>query len=605
MRHFLGTLLAFLAVAATAGELQHAAARGDLERVRSLVKAAPQSINLRDRGTTALHEAVRGGHLEVVKLLVTSGAHVNTTDFSGLTPLKLALGYRRSTVAAFLRERGGVEKIVTATKASTPPLTTPGPTRPPAAVAPAKAPAVASAPTTSIPAVPPATRPARGTPATTNAPALATPSISPQDLLPVIYPIHEAARIGDLEQITYLFKTFPDLVNSTDEKANTPLHVAAANSQFRAAQVLLGLGAKVNHRNDLGQTPLHLAARAGEIGLVQLLLTNRADVNLADNLGSSPLLAAVQSGASEGLQAAILAGERYGRDVSEQRARAAQLHRRQVDLTRLLLAHGAKVNARNQSGSSALLQAVRLGNENLISLLLGAGAEPNVHDVNGQATPLHLAAGRGQLSAVKALLERQAAVNAPDARGETPLGYALRDGHETVAALLKERGANTGAAPPLSPIEQSLVQLHQKNEAALQRGSASEKARVFLAMAPSKAEVERMFPHHAAQAWKVVEQLNREIKQGFQQPVADAEQGKQIWRIRTEVPSLLTQEWRERGWFARDLPVFALVVDKTGSTSRPGDYCHVNGRWVMLPPLRPIAALIAADAASQRSARKR
>jgi hypothetical protein len=61
-----------------------------------------------------------------------------------------------------------------------------------------------------------------------------------------------------------------------------------------------------------------------------------------------------------------------------------------------------------------------------------------------------------------------------------------------------------------------------------------------------------------------------------------------------ESPSLVVQEWRGRGWFAPDLPVFSLAVDKLGATSRPGDYCFVNGRWVIVPPLRTIAAQLAA-----------
>ena len=44
---------------------------------------------------------------------------------------------------------------------------------------------------------------------------------------------------------------------------------------------------------------------------------------------------------------------------------------------------------------------------------------------------------------------------------------------------------------------------------------------------------------------------------------------------------------------ARVLPLFALAVDKTGGTTRPGDYCFVNNHWVLVPPLRIIAAQVA------------
>jgi hypothetical protein len=53
---------------------------------------------------------------------------------------------------------------------------------------------------------------------------------------------------------------------------------------------------------------------------------------------------------------------------------------------------------------------------------------------------------------------------------------------------------------------------------------------------------------------------------------------------------LQAQDWINRGWISREIPVISLVVDRVGSTSRPGDYCFVNQRWVLLPPLNIIAA---------------
>jgi len=77
-----------------------------------------------------------------------------------------------------------------------------------------------------------------------------------REMMPVIFPIHEAAAFGDVEQIKSLFKNSPNLVDSTDEKGLTPLHVAAANKQFKVAAALLALRAKVNARAVSGQTPL-------------------------------------------------------------------------------------------------------------------------------------------------------------------------------------------------------------------------------------------------------------------------------------------------------------------------------------------------------------
>jgi hypothetical protein len=91
----------------------------------------------------------------------------------------------------------------------------------------------------------------------------------------------------------------------------------------------------------------------------------------------------------------------------------------------------------------------------------------------------------------------------------------------------------------------------------------------------------------------VVEEINRQINAAFAHPLPDAEQGKEIWRILPEPPSLMVQDWRSRGLLSTELPVFSLAVDKIGAGTRPGDYCLVNGQWVMVPPLRHIAAQVA------------
>jgi hypothetical protein len=50
-----------------------------------------------------------------------------------------------------------------------------------------------------------------------------------------------------------------------------------------------------------------------------------------------PLIFAAQAGENEELQAAIIVGERFGRDVSQKRATIAALHRQQLELIQLLL----------------------------------------------------------------------------------------------------------------------------------------------------------------------------------------------------------------------------------------------------------------------------
>lgn len=564
-----------LPILATAGELQDAASRGDIAKVRALIKSNPAGISAREGGTTALHEATRAGHLEIVKLLVANGAHVNATDFSGLTPLKLALGRRQSNIAEFLRQNGGVEKVVPAAR----------PTVPAKTVAPA--PKIFSTnPPVLAPRVP---APVPGSNAAVRAPVVTNRPPTEREMMPVIFPIHEAARVGDVEQIKFLFKNLPDLIEATDEKGLTPLHVAAANRQLAVAQTLTALRAKVNVKSFTGQTPLHAAVRNGDAAIVSLLLSNRAVVDARDNFGNTPLLVALQSSAAESLDSGGLGARTIS---TSNNFGVAAMTVNQLQLATLLVRSRADVNARNRAGATPLTEAVRLGNAPVVNLLLTAGATPNVAEAGGK-TPLHVAAARGNLALVEALLQHRAPVNALDGRGETPLCYALREGRTNTIAALRAAGATIGQARALSATEQSLVDFYRQTESALQKGSSSDKARAVIALNPTKADCERMFPKHAASAWKIVDEINKQIRQAFAKPLRDAEQGKEIWRITPEAPGLVVQEWRSRGWLAADLPVFSLAVDKVGATSRPGDYCFVNGHWVVVPPLRTIAAQFA------------
>lgn len=578
MKLFLcGAAAVLLAWAAGAGQLQEAAASGDLEKVRALVKASPGLINARETGTTALHEATRGGHLEVVKLLIASGANVNVTDFSGLTPLKLALGRRQVEMADLLRQHGGVEQIKPVARVA------------PTPASPALAPAPAQLFRPNVP-VPPAAASLEKTNAA-SAPLVTNRPPSEQEMMPVIFPIHEAARVGDVDQIKFLFKNSPDLIDATDQKGLTPLHVAAGNHQTGVVQTLLALRAKVNLRARSGQTPLHVAARNGDSEIVELLLAHRALVDVPDNFGNTPLLVALQSTQAETLdEGGGLAATTSGNEGLSM----ARLQQQQLQLAQLLVRQKAGVNVRNRAGATPLTEAVRLGNGPVVELLLAAGADPNVAEPATGQSPLHVAAGRGQLSIVQWLLRERAVVNSPDARGETPLCYALRGGRTNTMAALRAAGGNTGEMRPLDPSEESLVKFYEQTEQALLKAGPAEKARIIIALNPTKADCERMFPQHAPLAWKIVDEINRQIKQAFSKSLPDAERGREIWRVAPEPAGLVVQQWRSQGALAKDLPVYSLAVSKVGLTSRPGDYCFVNGHWVIMPPLRTIAAQAAA-----------
>ncbi|KAJ8255214.1 hypothetical protein GJAV_G00202370 [Gymnothorax javanicus] len=96
---------------------------------------------------------------------------------------------------------------------------------------------------------------------------------------------------------------------------------------------------------------------------------------------------------------------------------------------------------RNQKGETPLHLAAIKGDVEAVKELLDQGADPNLKDHAGW-TPLHEACNLGHLGVVEALLQQGALLNTPGYENDSPLHDAVRNGHMNVARLLVERGAS-------------------------------------------------------------------------------------------------------------------------------------------------------------------
>ena len=114
-----------------------------------------------------------------------------------------------------------------------------------------------------------------------------------------------------------------------------------------------------------------------------------------------------------------------------------------VKIARLLLDHGAKLEHKNDDGSTALHLTCRFGSAAMVQLLLDHGANVERKDKEGR-TALHWACRLGSAVIVQLLLDRKANVNAVHNKGCAPLIWAClnRFEGEAVIPILIAAGAD-------------------------------------------------------------------------------------------------------------------------------------------------------------------
>ncbi len=153
------------------------------------------------------------------------------------------------------------------------------------------------------------------------------------------------------------------------------MHAAARSGDYAEVKRYLDRGFDANLRGPGETTPLHWAVSWGRDDVAMLLMEHGADPSLTDDEGETPLYLGARKGYTE------------------------------TTVVEALLAHPkTDVNAANDTGWTALHGASLRGREDMVKLLLLAGAEPTLRTKGG----------------------------------ETAADLARRKGHERIAALLEE-----------------------------------------------------------------------------------------------------------------------------------------------------------------------
>jgi ankyrin repeat protein len=207
---------------------------------------------------------------------------------------------------------------------------------------------------------------------------------------------------GNLPKVKEMLKADPGLARARDHNGLSAILKATYYRKKDIVTTLLNAAPELN---------IFEAAATGQTDRLRALI--KQDSSLANAYsadGFIPLGLAVFFGHAETVEALLSGGSdvnaasREAMKVTPLNSAAAA---RQTAIARVLLAHGANVNAR---------------------------AENNI-------TPLHEAAGNGDLEFATLLLDHGADINAKTRDGKTPLSFALERNRIEMAEFLRKRGA--------------------------------------------------------------------------------------------------------------------------------------------------------------------
>lgn len=175
-----------------------------------------------------------------------------------------------------------------------------------------------------------------------------------------------AAEAGEADRVALALRAGADL-EARDGRNRTALLLAATFDHVDVAHVLVAMGASADALDDRHDTPWLVTGVTGSVAMLEALLPAHPDLTIRNRFGGLSVIPASERG--------------------------------HVDYVRRVVRTGIDVNHVNDLGWTALLEAVILGDggrrhEQIVQILLGAGADPSISDKDG-VTALQHARSRG------------------------------------------------------------------------------------------------------------------------------------------------------------------------------------------------------------------
>jgi uncharacterized protein len=204
-------------------------------------------------------------------------------------------------------------------------------------------------------------------------------------------PLALAARGGHAAMVEQ-FLAEGAAIDARDLAGATALYGAVESERPSTVAVLLNRGADPNLSGRSDVSPLAAAAFRGNDRIVELLLSRGADADHLDATGKTPIVYASARGfvlvVRRLLDSGVNAKARYGNDLTALMWAAGHEDGvgagAAVEVTELLIEHGAAIDAADNRGRTALMTAAERGDAAVVARLVTHGAIRELRDKAGK-----------------------------------------------------------------------------------------------------------------------------------------------------------------------------------------------------------------------------
>lgn len=387
------------------------------EICRLIIKAGGRPNQTDNEGRTALHVAATQNDTILCRMLLDAGAHADAYDKAGCTPLRLAAQSGSDEVAACLLA------LIPSKKANDPEVIR-------AFLDAVKHGDIATTmeflakhvnlKTIKDPWKPIANAAQSGSLQMLDLVAVQKAGIKGSD--PDGFTVlHHAAQYGHHAMVERLLDMGASWKAQTKQRKETALHLAIAARHNATAQFLVQhKDAKVTMSDADDQEPIHLATRTGDFDLVASLSVRGAKLKTKSEYGWKPVHLASAYG-HVSLMADFIT---HGIDIEDRLATPSfKPHKKTNEAARR--GYWAEIRWPHEEARPLHL-AIEFGHVEMTKLLLNSGAKVDAAD-SQRWQPLHYAAFHCQPEIVELLLDRGASSHATTQDGNTPLGLGFRE----------------------------------------------------------------------------------------------------------------------------------------------------------------------------------